>query len=121
LAAGQRRRPAIETEVVQPHVEEESEPRPDFLQQLPGDRPRHRLEAAFVSLEPGNQVADRHLAQFDERLAADADRPRLRVEALAPTRRAADDAHVLLELHPPWPSRRFLELREELRDDPFPF
>ena len=126
LAAGERRGGAVEREVVQADVEQEAEPAANLLEHLAGDRvccdrrSRLRFQRAASAVEPGGQVADRHGADFDQRLAADAHGPGLRVEPLALAGRAAHDAHVLFELHPPRAGRGLLEAAQQLRDDAFP-
>ena len=44
LAARERRRRAVEAQVVEADVGQEAEPAPDLLEQLLGDRPRERVE-----------------------------------------------------------------------------
>ncbi len=88
LAAGERRRRAVERQVVQADVGQEAEPAADLLEQLLGDRPRERVEwpsrASQAAVERGcprqgieepGDLADRHRAQLDQRLAADLDGP----------------------------------------------
>ena len=83
LAAGERRSRAVERQVMQADVEQEAEPAADLLEHLGGDDARWiglqaTSPAALLGLEPGGQLADRHGARFDQRLAADADGPGLR-------------------------------------------
>jgi hypothetical protein len=120
LAARERRGGAVERQVVEADVQQETEAGADFLQQLAGDRFRHVGQLRLVAVEPRDQLADGRAADFDERLAADADRPGLRVQALAVAVWAADLPHVLFEPHPLRAGGGLLELRQQLRDDPLP-
>src|SRR5207244_1985084 len=95
-------------------------PAANLLEQLPRDGPLRGVQGLLVLVKPRYEVADRRVAQFDQRLAADADGAGLRVEPPAVARGAVDDAHVLFELHAPRAGRGLLELREQLRDDPLP-
>src|ERR1700682_5703102 len=103
----------------------EAEPAANFLEHLFGDDVLDRIELSFeisfLRIEPAHQVADRHGADFDNRLAADAHGPGLRIEPLSAASRAANDAHVLFQLQAARPCGCFLETAQELRDDPFPF
>ena len=125
LAAGEGRGGAVERQVVQADVEQEAEPAAHLLQHFAGDGPLHRREALLRAppVSGSSQAARSPTGMahdFDQRLAADADGPGLRVEALALAGRAAHHAHVLFELHPPRPGGRLLEAAQQLRDDAFP-
>ena len=90
LAAGERRRRAVERQVVQADVDQERQPRADLLEQLLGDRPRDRVERRWrghpavvasratsaSSSKNRRDLADRQCAQLDQALAADGDGPR---------------------------------------------
>src|SRR5262249_13988547 len=69
---------------------------------------------------PLGQVADGRGLDLDQGTAADADGAGLRVEALALAGRAAQHAHVLLELQAARPGGGLLEAAEQLRDDALP-
>ena len=81
LAAGQRRRRAVERQVGEPDFLEEAEPRTDFSQQVARDlllpaceqHPREKLQ----------QIRDRQLRQVRDRLLAEAHRQRDRIQAFA--------------------------------------
>src|SRR5262249_23705797 len=79
LAAGERRRAAIERQVVEPDVEEEAEPRDQLLQ----DRARDlRLLAQEPEpAEEGRRLAHREAAHVDDALPRDPDEARLGAEA----------------------------------------
>src|SRR5216683_1449057 len=127
-------------------VEQESQPATNFFQQLRGDNSLSRVERpafsrdvqrsaplritakrfecgrlSFQPMEPEHQVADGHRAQLDQRLAADPDRARLGIEALALATGATHHAHVFLQLHAPRTGRGLFETAQELGNDPFPF
>ena len=121
FAPRERWRGAIEGEIVQPNIQEEAKPIPNLLQQLPGDHPRSWSQSLLVFLEPRHQIANRHLADFHECFAADADSAGLGIEPLSLTGRAAHHAHVLFKLHPSRTSCRLLELLKQLGNDSFPF
>ena len=114
LAAGERRGGAVERQVVQADVEQEAEPAADLLEHFVGDRLLDAASSRSRARQLGRTTATSSpigmRADFDERLAADADGPGLRVEPLALAGRAAHHAHVLFELHPPRAGRRLLEL-----------
>ncbi len=124
LAAGKGRGGAVEREIMQADVEQEADAGRAFPSAPPGDGALDRASASFpgapAPAPASGQIADRHGADFDQRLAADADGPRLGVEPLALAGGAAHHAHVLFQLHPPRPGRRLLEAAQELRDDALP-
>src|SRR5262249_21130512 len=79
------------------------------------------FEITCLRIEPGGEITDGQSADFDERFAADADGPRLSVEALSLASRTADDAHVLFQLQAARPGGRLFEAAEQLRNDALPF
>src|SRR5258708_16811671 len=94
-------------------VEQETEPAANFLEYLFRDDVLDGIELSFeitfLRIEPAYQVADRHGADFDNRLAADAHCPGLRIEPLSAASRAANDAHVLFQLQTPRSRGCFLD------------
>ena len=110
---------------MQAHVDQESKPRTNFLEQLFGDRPRDRIKLDDINRqanagrivggarrvvgagsrprlqpaieEPGD-LADGHRAELDQSLAANLDGPRARVQPGARTLGAGHALHVRLEL-----------------------
>ena len=79
LTAGQGARGPLEGEVVEPHVEQETEPRVDLL-----DAPLAICVSAVVSSSIAQErvaLADRQTADVSDRTAADGDGKRLRLEA----------------------------------------
>ena len=124
LAAGQRRRRALECQIVEADVEEKTKPAADLLEDLIRDGPLDRLQAVLerpgVWIEPRRQIPHRCGTHFNQRPAADPDGPCLRIEALSLASRAAHDAHILFQLQAPRTGGRLLEAAQELRDDSFP-
>ena len=134
LAAGERRRGAVERQVVQADVGQEPEPAADLLEQLLGDRPRERVERrsgvssrrrsagglAGQGVEEPGDLADRHRAQLDERLAADADGPGAGVEPGPPAVGAGHAPHVGLELRAGRAAVGVAELGQQLVGDARP-
>ena len=83
------------------------------------DRVEARLQRP--SSNHGDQVADRHGAEFDERLAADADGAGLRVEPLAAGTSGQRTTRMYFSsCMRRGPAAVFLKLRQQLRDDAFP-
>src|SRR5262249_14215902 len=101
LAAGQSRRTSVESEIVQADVEQEADSAAQLLEHLASNGFLQWRQALFeitcLRIEPGGEITDGQSADFDERFAADADGPRLSVEALSLASRTADDAHVLFQ------------------------
>ena len=134
LAAGERRRRAVERQVVQAHVGQEPESPTDLLQQLVGDGARDRIEGNEIrgfaiasrgrrlgqGVEESGGAADGHGAKLDERLAAHAHGPGAGVEPATPALGAGHAAHVRLELGPGGAAGRLAIAGQELGGHPLP-
>ncbi len=114
LAAGERRRRAIQRQVMQSHVGQEPEPSPNLLQQLVGNCTRDRIKRNVIGgftivfrggrlgqgVEESGGSADGHGTQLDERLAPDTHCPGAGVEPGTPALGAGHAAHERLKLGP---------------------
>ena len=112
FAAGERRRRAVERQVVQADVDQEHQPGPDLLEQLLGDRPRDGVERhdalglPVVGRPFGQSIEERATSPMGSppsstrRLAADGDGPGAGVEPRAPAIGAGHAPHEGLELGP---------------------
>ena len=96
LAAGQRRRRAVEGQVVQPDVDQEAQPGVDLLEDPLADHPVAIGQGELA--QPGRGVADRQGRDLGDRTALDGDAQDLGLEAGALARGARDLAHVALVL-----------------------
>ena len=115
FAAGQRRRPAREREVVQTDVHEEAEPCVELLQDRRGDRllrGRKRQFAQEIARAP-----DVHIAQVGDVDPADRDRERGGLQALALAVGARDVRHEGLDLRLRVVARRFAVTPLHIRHD----
>src|SRR5438093_13722555 len=84
LASGQRCGRAIDGEVIESDVHEESQARPDLLEHLPRDLAVAAPQAALVTLEAGHPIerlAHGEARDIDDVFAEDRDRKRLGLEA----------------------------------------
>ena len=125
LAAGERRRGAIERQIIESHVRQKAEPPANLLERFGGDR-----RAGFVLhqlAEKLRRVADRqpaHLRQRAGRIVFELrvgrrhhHRPGLRHQSLAVAIGASDHAHVFFELADLHLAFRVAVFREQLGND----
>src|SRR5207244_5186724 len=112
LAPGQRRRGAVDGQVVEPDILQEPQALADLLQDLAGDLAFPRAErAAALALEQADPVDRFEHAEprdIDDVLVPDLHRERLGLEARAAARRAGALTHVPLEVEPREVARRLL-------------
>src|SRR6266508_3734193 len=123
LAAGERRRGAIDGEVVEADVHEEAEARADLLQHLLRDLARAPAEAALLAFErrdPFERLAHGERGDVDDAAFADRDRERLGLQTPSLADRARALAHVLLDVGTDVVGRRVAILALEPREDALP-
>ena len=95
LAAGERRRGAVELEVADADVVEERQPRADLLQDPLADQALRFGELEL--LHEADRARDGHRRELVDVQAADRDREHLRLEPRALADRARAERHVLLD------------------------
>ncbi len=100
LAAGQRPRGAVQGQVVEPDVDEESEPRPDLLEHLDRDLVLARVEALREAVVPRERIGHRAARRLDDVPTRDRHGQRLRLQAHAVAGRTRLVRHVALVLGP---------------------
>ena len=114
LTAGQRRRGAVELEVLEPDIEQEAQACPDFLEYAPGDE-----ELAARELEVGDErvrLRDRQARELRDRQVTDGDGEHDRLQPQPLAVGAGDLAHVLLDVLTLMLGLRLLVPTQERRD-----
>ncbi len=98
LPTGQRGAGAVDGQVVQPDIDEETEAREDLLENLPGDGPLAVRQPVRETLRPSQRIGHGEARHVRDVAPLDGDGQRLRLEPLAPAGLAGTLHHELLEL-----------------------
>ena len=125
FAARERRRRAIERQIVEPHVAQKPQPATDFLEHFGGDQRPGRVE--IERAEEINGVVDGQMASLGQRSRraitklrmprGDRHRAGLRIQSLALALGAEHDLHVLFQLAQLHLAARVAVFVEQLGDD----